>query len=159
MLENRELYEVVLLLGTNLGDRRGNLIKARGLLSGFYGDPLVVSNELENKAVGFVGNDFLNQAVLFYSYDSPFEILKKTQQIEKKMGRKSKTIKKQYENRIIDLDILFVNDWVIQSPTLSLPHPQVFNRPFVALLLKDLLPKFQNPYIVERVKNDNLDTY
>jgi 2-amino-4-hydroxy-6-hydroxymethyldihydropteridine diphosphokinase len=63
---------------------------------------------------------------------SPFELLEKTQKIEKKMGRKTKTIQN-YSDRIIDIDILFYDDLIINTPELKIPHPLWKERDFVRI--------------------------
>ncbi len=130
--------EIILLLGSNKGDKGKNLSTAKQYLKQEFGEVRIHSNILSTKAVDFIGADFINQIVVYNTLASPFEILYKTQTIEKIMGRKKKTKNGNYQDRIIDIDILFFNDWVLKSEHLILPHPQIYNRAFVQLLLSEI---------------------
>ena len=132
------MFESALLLGTNLGDKIQNLNTARTLLMEKLGAIHIKSKVCETGAVGFNGNDFLNQILVFRTPLSPFDLLRTTQSIELTMGRKRNPLATGYENRIIDIDILYVNDFELHSPVLRLPHPQIYKRDFVARLYKSL---------------------
>ncbi len=140
---------VYLGLGTNLGDRRANLEKVRGLLSERLDVRLIESNELETKAIGFEGDDFLNQVVAFEKPDGlePEGLLDICQGVEVEMGRKKHCPKynedgtRVYEDRIIDIDILLFDDVRMFTERLTIPHPQVQDRFFVIKLLQNVYEK------------------
>lgn len=74
----------------------------------------------------------------------PEQVLQNLLAIEQKMGRLRR---KKWESRVIDLDLLFYNDLVLNTETLVLPHPQIQNRPFVLFPLKELEPQWEHPVL------------
>lgn len=132
---------IYLLLGTDMGDRQANLASARELLEKELGASLHCSPEMETGAIGFEGPDFLNQIVAFDGSFEPCDLLRRCQAIEAKMGRAPHKAafdsegRRIYGPRIIDIDILHLNGICMDTPDLTIPHPQVFTRPFVKELL------------------------
>lgn len=127
--------QVVLLLGTNLGDKNQNLKRAEELISKRIGRIIKKSGILETEPEGFVSDhDFLNRTLWVATPLSPVVLLKFVKAIEQEMGR-IKTTPERYEDRIIDIDILEFNRLVFESETLTLPHPQTKSRSFVKSLL------------------------
>lgn len=132
---------VFLALGSNLGDRQANLAQARMLLGESLCVELHCSQVLETEAIGFDGEDFLNQVVAFESAADPYELLDICQAVEQQMGRSKHEARwdaqgrRIYENRIIDIDILTAGDAVMHTKRLTLPHPQCRQRPYVAALV------------------------
>ena len=135
---------IYLLLGSDMGDRSANLSRARELLSLELGVKLMCSEVLETEAIGFDGPAFLNQAVAFDGDFEPYDLLHRCQGIEAAMGRKPHKAsfdsegRRIYAPRIIDIDILHLNGVVMDEPDLTIPHKQVFQRPFVNELLKTI---------------------
>ena len=124
-------------LGTNIGNKRRNMITAAALLAERVGDILALSGFYETEPWGFESeNFFLNAAVKLKTSFSPLELLRITQRIEKELGRAEKS-SGVYHDRIIDIDILLYEDEVLQIPELTLPHPLMHERKFVM----DLWPK------------------
>ena len=138
---------IYLLLGTDLGDREANLSRARELLSRELGAELECSEVLETEAVGFEGPAFLNQIVAFDGDFEPHDLLHRCQAVEVAMGRKPHKAafdsegRRIYKPRVIDVDILHLNGVVMDCPELTIPHRQVFRRPFV----NQILQKFTIP--------------
>ena len=136
---------IYLLLGTNLGDRQWNLESAISRIAGELKTDILYSDVMETEAVGFEGNDFLNQIIAFDSDIEPDELLDICQRIEVEMGRPQHEAeydgegRRIYHNRIIDIDILTFNDRVIATERLTVPHPQLEERPFVKEILKTLM--------------------
>ena len=96
-----------LSLGTNLGNKRRNLITAAALLAERVGDILALSGFYETEPWGFDSeNTFLNAALKLRTSLSPSALLTVTQAIEKELGRTVKS-KDFYQDRVIDIDILF----------------------------------------------------
>lgn len=129
--------KVILLLGTNLGDKKNNLEIAKNLINKDIGEIKKESNILENKAEGFTTNHlFLNQKIEILSSLSPFDILLKVKDIERKMGRNYFQPKENelYVDRLIDIDILFYNNILINCNQLKIPHPQNYSRDFIKSL-------------------------
>ena len=136
--------ELVLLLGTNLGDREENIRRAlEALNKAFGGRRVKISDIIETEACGFDGPPFLNAVVVYRSARKPENVLKICKQIERSMGRTdapeyASDGSRIYHNRIIDIDILFYGEHSVSTPQLSIPHPQVHSRPFVKQLLEML---------------------
>ncbi len=127
-----------LSLGTNIGNKRRNMITAAALLAERAGDILALSGFYETEPWGFESeNSFLNAAVKLETTLTPFELLHITQQIEKDMGRTKKS-DGSYHDRIIDIDILLYEDMKIETPELTIPHPLMYKREFVMKPLAEI---------------------
>ena len=140
-----------LALGTNIGNKRRNMITAAALLAERVGDILALSGFYEMEPWGFESeNFFLNAAVKLKTSFSPLEVLQITQQIEKELGRTEKS-NGVYHDRIIDIDILLYEDEVLQIPELTLPHPLMHERKFVMDPLAEIAPFVVHPVLKERI--------
>ena len=140
------MVKTYLGLGTNIGNKRRNLITAAALLAERAGDVLSISSFYETEPVGFQSdNQFLNAAVYLETACSPQELLEITQAIEREMGRTSKSVDGQYKDRIIDIDILLYGDLVVNEETLTLPHPLMHEREFVMAPLAEIAPMAVHP--------------
>ena len=138
-------------LGTNVGNKRRNMITAAALLAERVGDILALSGFYETEPWGFESeNFFLNAAVKLKTSFSPLELLQITQQIEKELGRAEKS-NGVYHDRIIDIDILLYDDEVLQTPELTLPHPLMLERKFVMDPLAEIAPFVVHPVLKERI--------
>lgn len=136
---------VYLALGTNIGNKRRNMITAAALLAERAGDVLALSGFYETEPWGFQSeNTFLNAALRLETSLSPLELLKATQQIEAEMGRTQKS-NGTYHDRIIDIDILLYDDLILQTPELTLPHPLMHERLFVMEPLAEIAPNVIHP--------------
>ena len=134
-----------LALGTNIGNKRRNMITAAALLAERVGDVLALSGFYETEPWGFQSeNTFLNAALQLETALSPLELLKATQEIEIEMGRTQKS-NGAYHDRIIDIDILLYDDLVMQTPELTLPHPLMHERLFVMEPLAEIARKVIHP--------------
>lgn len=138
-------------LGTNVGNKRRNMITAAALLAERVGDILALSGFYETEPWGFESeNFFLNAAVKLKTSFSPLEVLQITLQIEKELGRTEKS-NGVYHDRIIDIDILLYEDEVLQIPELTLPHPLMHERKFVMDPLAEIAPFVVHPVLKERI--------
>ena len=138
-------------LGTNIGNKRRNMITAAALLAERVGDVLALSGFYETEPWGFESeNFFLNAAVKLKTSFPPLELLQITQQIEKELGRAEKS-NGVYHDRIIDIDILLYDDEVLQIPGLTLPHPLMHGRKFVMDPLSEIAPFVVHPVLKERI--------
>ena len=134
-----------LALGTNIGNKRRNMITAAALLAERVGDVLALSGFYETEPWGFQSeNTFLNAALQLDTSLSPLELLKATQEIEIEMGRTQKS-NGAYHDRIIDIDILLYEDLVLQTTELTLPHPLMHERLFVMEPLAEIAPNVIHP--------------
>lgn len=131
-----------LLLGTNLEPRIDSLQIARSLLTTIC-QINKISKIYESEPWGNIADQaFLNQALEITTPQTPQELLNELLAIEKKMGR---IRSEKWSNRIIDIDILFCEDTITQSPELTIPHPEFCNRNFAILPLLELNPTFIHP--------------
>ena len=140
-----------LALGTNIGNKRRNMITAAALLAERVGDVLALSGFYETEPWGFQSeNTFLNAALQLDTSLSPLELLKATQEIEIEMGRTQKS-NGAYHDRIIDIDILLYDDLILQTPELTLPHPLMQDRRFVMEPLLEIAPNVVHPVFKKTV--------
>lgn len=138
---------VYLGLGTNIGNRRGNLVKAAALLAERLGDILALSGFMETEPWGFDSeNLFLNAAIKMETPLTPDELLSATQAIEREMGREKKS-DGTYHDRVIDIDILLYDNRVIEHPGLIVPHPLMQERLFVVAPLAEIAPFERHPLL------------
>jgi 2-amino-4-hydroxy-6-hydroxymethyldihydropteridine diphosphokinase len=134
-LKNRN--RVVLAFGSNLGDKEKNIELAIELININCGSVTQISPYYKSKAMGFDSeNDFINGCLLLQTDLPPLVLLGKLQQIEKELGRIKN--KDHYQDRTIDLDIIFYESLCINLPELQIPHPRYQERPFVLEPLKTL---------------------
>lgn len=134
-------------LGTNIGNKRRNLITAAALLAERAGDVLSISSFYETEPWGFESdNTFLNAALLLETELEPLQLLSLTQEIEKEMGRTQKS-DGAYHDRIIDLDILLYDLCVINEAVLVVPHPLMHKRQFVMEPLAEIAPMLVHPVL------------
>ncbi len=135
---------IYLVLGSNLGDREWNLEQAKALLAEALKVDMLCSQVLETDAVGFNGPAFLNQALCFESDISPEALLDLCQSIEEKLGRPRHQAeydaegRRIFHDRTMDIDILTFNGQEIHTDRLDIPHPQLWERPYVKELLNDI---------------------
>ncbi len=128
-----------LSLGTNLGDRRKNLLDAINMIGERVGEVIRQSSFLETEPWGFSSdNRFLNACIAVDTALSPRDLLRTTQEIERQMGRSVKTSAGEYHDRLIDIDILLYGDITIDEPDLKIPHPLMRQRDFVMVPLGEI---------------------
>lgn len=94
--------------------------------------------------MGFEGSKFLNCVLWIQSTLTPDAVLRNILSIERKMGRERKS-GKSYESRIIDLDILLIDDLIVNGKNLTIPHPEIMNRKFVLQPLLEANPGLIHP--------------
>ena len=134
-----------LCLGSNLGDREKNLIRALSLLSTEVNLDKA-SSIYETEPVGYKEQPFfLNLACQVTPNLNPWELLHLAKTIENKMGRiPSKQIN---APRPIDIDILFYNKQIINSKNLTVPHPRLAKRAFVLIPLSEIAAELIHPQL------------
>ena len=141
-------------LGTNLGEKYALMKQAILHIEKRIGHVDALSAFYETEPWGFQSeNKFLNSAVKVTTSLSPLQILEKTQQIEREMGRMHKSVGGQYSDRLIDIDILMYDDLVVQTDVLTLPHPLMHERMFVMEPLAEIAPRAIHPVFGENIEN------
>lgn len=129
-----------LSLGTNLGNRRANLLAAIRLIGERVGEVVRQSTFIETEPWGFRSdNMFLNACVAVDTVLSPHELLCETQEIERMLGRTVKTTDGKYCDRLIDIDILLYGDVTVDDHSLTVPHPRMWQRDFVKIPLSEIM--------------------
>ena len=142
-----------LSIGTNLGRRRSNLDTALALIGERIGTVLAKSEIFETEPWGFDSpHHFLNMAVKVLTQLYPLDVLKASKDIEKEMGRTSKTGTDGYHDRIIDIDILMYDEVIMESPELTIPHKLMHRRRFVLEPLAEIAPEMEHPLFHKTVK-------
>ncbi len=137
-MEKVKLNRALLSLGSNLGDRKQHIETAIELIKQRVGEIEFVSSYYESEPWGFDSlNQFVNVCLTCTTMLTPFELLQKLKKIEQDMGR-TKT-KATYEDRFIDLDIIFFNNENIHTQELTVPHPYYESREFVIIPLKEII--------------------
>lgn len=134
-------------LGSNLGDRRANILDALDRTRKLPATRVVKESSLyESEPHGDAKTWFVNGVIEIDTGFSPENLLKKLKGIESAMGRK-RVKGKRWGSRIIDLDILFYGSLVVRKRTLKIPHQDLANRRFVLLPLSELAPQMIHPVL------------
>ena len=133
-------------IGSNMGERRDNLYRAVAYLAaGTSG--CAVSSIIESEPWGFESdNGFLNLGVSLASDMEPQQMLDRIHDIERKLGSASHRDEHgNYIDRLVDIDIMAIDDLVIDTPTLQVPHPHLPERDFFLIPLQQLAPDWHHP--------------
>lgn len=137
------MAEVYLLTGSNMGDSKKHLLDAQHLLIVTVGAIIKKSSIYLTQSWGKSEQpDFLNQVLILKTDLEPFQLLARVLQIEEKMGR---IRDERWGSRIIDIDILFYDDVILEGQSLVIPHPQLHNRKFTLIPLAEVAPDLLHP--------------
>lgn len=152
---------VYFLIGGNLGSKYANMQKAAQHLKNEIGDVVALSSVYKTAAWGNHDQpDFYNRVLIIKTEFSPEQLMEKILAIEEKMGR-IRTEKN--AARLIDIDILFFNNEVINKNDLVIPHKEISNRRFVLIPLNELSPELRHPVLHKTISEllatcrDNLE--
>ena len=142
----------ILSLGSNLGDRYANITAMKEALEKISTKRIACSPLYETVAleVKEKQRDYYNLTVRIETDETPLSLLKKTQNIEKELGRNSKGEKL---SRTADIDILLFDNLVIDLPELTVPHPRMFFRKFAIEGVKAVAGDFVNPLTGKKFAN------
>lgn len=138
--------EYYLNIGSNIGDRRDNLYRAVAFLVA-GNNSAAVSSIVQSEPWGFESeNSFLNLGMKLSSDIAPMEMLDRIHDIERRMGSAShRDAQGGYIDRLVDIDIVAIDDLVIDTPVLQVPHPHLPERDFFLLPMMQLAPEWQHP--------------
>ena len=117
-------------LGANEGKRLENIQEAVTRIQNKIGNLITLSSLYQTPSLGFDGPDFLNACIEIDTFLNPLDVLDNLLDIERAMGREPST-EIGYQSRPIDLDLLFYEEQIINSPALILPHPRIAQRNFI----------------------------
>lgn len=148
-----ETHIVYLALGANIGDKEKNIHLALENIDKRIGKLLALSAFYVTEAQGFDSDNlFINAACKIKTELSPLEVLEYTQVIERELGRKKKTIGGQYTDRLIDIDILFYDNQILEYPHLIIPHPHMQERDYVLKPMSDIASDFRHPILNKTIE-------
>ncbi|HZY38312.1 MAG TPA: 2-amino-4-hydroxy-6-hydroxymethyldihydropteridine diphosphokinase [Mucilaginibacter sp.] len=143
------MNEVLLLLGSNLGDREQFLNKAIEQIGTHIAPVIKASAVYQTQSWGKTdAPDYLNQVVLLQSDLSPRIVLEKILDIERKLGRERG---EKWGSRTIDIDILFYGHEIIDEPGLQIPHPELHKRRFALEPLAEIAPNLLHPVLNKKI--------
>lgn len=152
------MAKVYIGLGTNLGDKEENLRVAVQKIEMQIGKIVSLSAFYITAPWGFHSdNSFLNAAACIATDFSPLEVLQKTQEIERELGRKHKSAGGVYSDRLIDIDLLMYDDLILSTTSpegaeLNLPHPLMAERDFVMKPMAEIAPELVHPVLGKTMK-------
>ncbi len=127
-----------------MGNKFEHLQKAITLIFEQVGSVEKISSVYQTPAMGFEGDDFLNCVLWIKSTMQPQDVLEEILSIEKSMGR-VRNSKQGYASRVIDIDILFIDQLQIKTDRLIVPHPEIAHRKFVLQPMAEVDAHFQHP--------------
>ncbi len=135
-------------LGSNLGDRRQNILRAAAMIESQIGRCVSLSGFFETAPWGFASaNSFLNAAMSVDTPLAPLQVLDLTQRIERSLGRTHKSAAGGYADRTIDIDILLYGGLTMATDRLTIPHPLMHRRLFVLEPLAQIAPEALHPLL------------
>ncbi|QNF31434.1 2-amino-4-hydroxy-6-hydroxymethyldihydropteridine diphosphokinase [Adhaeribacter swui] len=139
------MFTAYLLLGSNLGNREDYLFQARNLIGDRLGEIKQQSGIYETAAWGVENQQaFLNQVLAIETPLAPEELLREINFLEAELGRVRRV---RWGARVIDIDILFYGNVVLQTQRLTIPHPELQNRRFTLVPLTEIAPDFIHPVL------------
>jgi 2-amino-4-hydroxy-6-hydroxymethyldihydropteridine diphosphokinase len=146
-------HRVYIGIGSNLGDRRANTLEAIDRVKGLPTTKIVRSSSLyESEPLGDAKTWFVNSVIEVETEIAADPLLKKLKAIEEAMGRK-RVKGKRWGSRIIDLDILLVDQDIIEKRALKVPHREMHKRRFVLLPLAELAPHVIHPQLGQSISS------
>lgn len=158
------MSRVVLLTGSNDASAESVLQRTAQLLEQRVGHITSRSDIYRSEAWGFTAErDFLNQALLLESELTAYEVLATVLDVEKQVGRnriaeqqERAATGERYASRVVDVDVMFYDDDILQSSSLTLPHPLLHEREFALRPLCQIMGDYRHP-VLGRSLNDILE--
>lgn len=134
--------------GSNLGDRDAQIRQAAAMLAERIGSLRILSSIIETRPWGFASSHlFCNAAAIYDTQLTAEEILLAAEDVERQLGRMAKTQHSHYADRAIDIDLLALDDEVINTPRLTLPHAHIAQRRFVLEPLVEIASETVHPVL------------
>jgi deoxyguanosine kinase len=139
-------HQVILSIGSNQGNRLENIQSAIAAIHFEVGTVVKVSRLYETPSWGFESDAFYNCALVIHTLKDAHDILLRILAIENKLGR-TRSDSEGYQSRLIDIDLIAFNEEIIASENLQVPHPQMQERKFVLLPMRDLNLDWRHPIL------------
>lgn len=144
---------IIFALGSNMGDKRQNIALALTKIEERIGRITSLSALYDTTPVGFYSTqDFVNCACEVTTNLNILDLFSITQKIEREMGRLNKSRYANYSDRIIDIDLIMAGDLILQTATLTIPHPLFHMRDFVLTPLCEIAPNRIHPVLGKTVR-------
>lgn len=141
-------------IGSNLGDKESNIRSAISAIEDATRCDATASSFIETEAWGYDSeNKFINVAIAIESTIKPDDMLALLQQVEQSIDSHShRNADGTYKDRIIDIDIIAIDEMVIKTERLSIPHPRMHLRKFVLAPLAEIAPEWSHPILHQTAK-------
>jgi 2-amino-4-hydroxy-6-hydroxymethyldihydropteridine diphosphokinase len=139
-------HQVILSLGSNQGNRLENITNCIEQLHQKIGTVIKVSKLYESPSWGFESNSFYNCAVVLNTHKTALSLLEEVLTLELELGRLRQDVEG-YQPRVIDIDVIAFDEDIIASDKLKVPHPEMQNRMFVLLPMRDLNLDWRHPIL------------
>ena len=151
------MHKVFLSLGSNKGNRLFYIKKAVKEIKNRIGSITHESDIFETESWSYTDKKYLNAVIIVETELPVYDVFLITQNIEKKLGRETKTVyndknEAQYSSRTIDVDILFCDTEIIETKDLIIPHPKLHLRNFVLEPMMQIAPDFIHPVLKQKIK-------
>lgn len=133
-------------IGTNLGNRKLNISKALQRIMGRFGW-FEMSNAVETAPWGYESqNSFMNVGLRLVSDKEPLEVLRELQAVEREISPGAhRDAQGNYVDRVLDIDIVAIDERKIDTPELQVPHPHLAERDFFLRPMVELAPVWRHP--------------
>ena len=146
-----------ILFGSNMGDKDVVFAESCLLINKRCGKLKDISSPYESEPWGFEADEwFLNRLIVIETELDPDELMRQLLDIEAELGRVRQPEIEGYTSRVVDLDILYYGNWVMQTPMVTIPHPRLHLRRFALMPLCELIPDFVHP-VLQRTQNELLE--
>ncbi len=139
-------HQVYIGIGSNLGKKKENFLEALTRIAKIPNTKIIKESSFyESEPLGDSKEWYVNGVIEIETELKPELLLKKLKNIERAMGRKK--VRKRWGARIIDLDILLLNNLVVEKRNLKIPHPEMQKRKFVLVPLSEIAPQVIHPVL------------
>ena len=134
-------------IGSNMGNRTRNIARAIRLISRTFNTNIKISAPVTSSPWGFESkNVFVNEGAILHTDVKPTEVLARLQQVERLISDKPhRNADGSYSDRVIDIDIVAIDDMTIDTPSLKVPHPHLPERDFYLIPMRELAPSWVHP--------------
>jgi 2-amino-4-hydroxy-6-hydroxymethyldihydropteridine diphosphokinase len=134
-------------VGSNMGDSKANCVNGINALVEFTEAELIKKSKLYKTQPLYVENQqwFINAVFAIKTKQTPLKLFQIAKQVETKFGRDLSA--QRYGPRVLDLDLLIVDDMIVRTPQLTIPHPKLHERRFVLQPFAEIAPNLNHPVL------------